>query len=90
MKKNNWMKKAEECFIDKKIVAIEWMSTDELDEMMWNKAPICLKLDDGTYIFPLRDDEGNDGGSLGTFNPFRNPPNYTFPIFSAGWDKNGE
>ena len=90
MKKNNWMKKAEECFIDKKIVAIEWMSTDELDEMMWNKAPICLKLDDGTYIFPLADDEGNDGGALGSFNPSRTPCNYTFPVFSAGWDKNGE
>ena len=85
--KDGWQKKAEKYLLNKKIVKIEWMSTDEITETMWHNAPICLKLDDGSYIFPLRDDEGNDGGALAHFNVFNNVPNYTFPVFSEGWEK---
>ena len=72
---NYWRKKADELLLNKKIVAIEWMNTDELDEMGWHSRPVCLKLDDGTWIFPMRDDEGNDGGALAVGN------DETLPVF---------
>ena len=31
---------------------------------MWDKRPLVIRFTDGTYIIPMRDDEGNDGGSL--------------------------
>ena len=31
---------------------------------MWGNRPICLQLDDGSWIYPQMDDEGNDGGAL--------------------------
>lgn len=87
MRKNDWQKKAEELLLGRKIVEIEWMSSDEVDDTEWHSAPICLKLDDGSYIFPLRDNEGNDGGSLAYFNVSNNIPNYHFPSLATGWDK---
>ena len=83
-----WKKKAEEYFLGKTIVKVEWMASGEVDDMMWNKSPMCLKLDDGSWIFPLADDEGNDGGALSHFNEFNKIPNYTFPVFSKGWEEN--
>ena len=59
-----WRKKAHKLLLNKKIVAVEWMKESERDEIGWSDRPICLKLDDGTWIFPMRDDEGNDGGAL--------------------------
>ena len=40
------------------------MSTHEANESMWDNRPICILLNDGTWIIPQRDDEGNDGGAL--------------------------
>ena len=91
MKKNDWMKKAEECLLNRTIVKIEWMSSEETEETLWDNCPICLKLDDGSWIFPLRDDEGNNGGALSYFKCLPNvSPNRTFPLFSTGWEKDGE
>lgn len=59
-----WRKKADELLLNKKIVAVEWMTEGESEYLIWDSRPVCLKLDDGTWIFPLRDDEGNDGGAL--------------------------
>ena len=59
-----WRKKADELLLNKKIVAVEWMNTAEQEEIGWHSRPVCLKLDDGTWIFPMADDEGNDGLSL--------------------------
>ena len=59
-----WTKTAEKWLLGKKIVACRYMSPKEMKETMWSDRPICLLLDDGTWIIPQRDDEGNDGGSL--------------------------
>tara|TARA_Y100000996_G_C22267411_1_gene538549 strand:- start:302 stop:538 length:237 start_codon:yes stop_codon:yes gene_type:complete len=59
-----WSKKADKLLLNKKIVAVEWMTEGESENLGWGSRPVCLKLDDGTWIFPMRDDEGNDGGAL--------------------------
>lgn len=63
-----WQKTSEEWLVGKKIVKCRYMSEEEMKETMWNNRPICLLLDDGTWIIPQRDDEGNDGGSLYVVN----------------------
>tara|TARA_B100000902_G_C27201447_1_gene859285 strand:+ start:924 stop:1205 length:282 start_codon:yes stop_codon:yes gene_type:complete len=81
----HWWEKAEKNFVGKKIVAVKYMSSDECNDMGWDSAPICLLLDDGTYIFPSRDDEGNDGGAL-----FTNDDKKDCPVLSVGWENEFE
>tara|TARA_R100001594_G_scaffold62715_1_gene97085 strand:+ start:393 stop:629 length:237 start_codon:yes stop_codon:yes gene_type:complete len=64
--KDIWTKKAEDILLNRKIVKIEYMSERESDEMYWDKRPVCMLLDNGVWIFPSQDDEGNDGGALFT------------------------
>ena len=33
---------------------------------MWYKRPIAIRLDNGHWIVPIMDDEGNDGGAMST------------------------
>lgn len=56
----------EKRLVGRKIVAISYLSHDEAAEIGWSKRPVVLHLDDGTAIFPMCDDEGNDGGALAT------------------------
>ena len=62
--KKYWNKKANDLLVGKKIVKVEWMNNKEKDEIGWYSRPVCMQLDDGTWIFPMADDEGNDGGAL--------------------------
>lgn len=64
--KEEWAADAEKLLLGKKIVAVRYMTDEEVLEIGWNKAPIVLQLDDGNIIFPSMDDEGNDAGALFT------------------------
>ena len=59
-----WNKTANDLLLGKKIVKVEYMSSEEADKGMWYSRPVRIILDDGTNIFPMSDDEGNDGGAL--------------------------
>ena len=63
-----WIKTANKMLLGKKIVKVEYMSVKESDDMMWLHQPVCLLLDDGQWIFPMADDEGNDAGALAVGN----------------------
>ena len=73
--KKQWTEKAEKLLLGKKIVKVEWMGEQEADEMDWHSKPVCIQLNDGNWIFPMRDDEGNDGGALAV------GPEETLPVF---------
>ena len=64
--KQKWQDKAEKILVGRKIVKVEWFSDEEAEKYMWYSKPIAMLLDDGIWIFPSRDDEGNDGGALFT------------------------
>tara|TARA_R100000750_G_C2263791_1_gene64790 strand:- start:215 stop:376 length:162 start_codon:yes stop_codon:yes gene_type:complete len=42
------------------------MNQKELDDLGWEQTPLVIFFNDGSYMFPSQDDEGNDGGSLFT------------------------
>ena len=64
----DWTTHAERVLLNKRIVKVEYMSVKESDDMMWSYQPVCLLLDDGKWIFPMADDEGNDAGALAVGN----------------------
>ena len=70
-----WKDKANKLLVGKKIVKVEWMTNEERLEIDWHSRPVCMQLDDGTWIFPMADDEGNDGGALAVGNA------ETLPVF---------
>jgi hypothetical protein len=43
------------------IVAVRYLDATELGTA---HHPVCLQLDDGTLLWPMADDEGNDAGTL--------------------------
>ena len=62
--KKKWQDKAEKILLGKHIIKVEWMTDEECEEMMWSSKPVCFQLDDGTWLYPSQDDEGNNGGAL--------------------------
>ena len=78
--KKAWQDKAEKILVGKKIVKVEWMSDKEVKDAMWYSRPICMLLDDGTWIYPSKDDEGNDGGALFTTSKVES----CLPVMSIG------
>jgi hypothetical protein len=63
---DRWEKKISSELVGKTIAKIEYLSPKEGEEMMWYKLPLAITFTDGSWIFPMADDEGNDGGSLAT------------------------
>tara|TARA_R100001126_G_scaffold25393_2_gene13380 strand:+ start:541 stop:798 length:258 start_codon:yes stop_codon:yes gene_type:complete len=59
-----WTKYAKKRLLNRKIVKVEYMTSDECNEYMWYKRPITFILDNGTRVIAMQDDEGNDGGVL--------------------------
>ena len=78
--KNFWEQKAQELLMGKRIIGVKYMSTDEANESMWGNRPICILLNDGTWIIPQRDDEGNDGGSLYVSHPRNSGDDEILPV----------
>ena len=66
MTEKEWTDKISKLLVGKKITAVEYMSEAEAKEQGWYRRPIQIQLDNGTWLTPSQDDEGNDGGSLFT------------------------
>jgi len=47
------------------------MSEEDAEDMGWDSRPIQILLENGTWLTPQQDDEGNDGGSISTNFPNR-------------------
>lgn len=62
----HWNDEANGLLINRKIVKVEYMGDDDATEMGWYGRPIAMLLDNGVWIYPSADDEGNNGGALFT------------------------
>lgn len=59
--------------VGRRIVAVRWQDPQEAMNCGFSSTPIVLQLDDGTLLYPMRDDEGNDAGALAVQNPDGSP-----------------
>ena len=71
---DRWNKRAK-ALEGRKIIKVEYMSQEEADEIGWCSRPVCIGLDDGSWLYPSMDDEGNEAGAL-----FSNDEKYEFPV----------
>tara|TARA_R110002020_G_scaffold134399_1_gene299951 strand:+ start:375 stop:671 length:297 start_codon:yes stop_codon:yes gene_type:complete len=63
-----WHHKANKLLLGRKIVKVEYMTPEETEECYWHNSPVLFKLDNGVWVTPQSDDEGNDGGVISTYN----------------------
>ena len=73
-----WTDKIAKHLVGRKITKVEYIPTEEMEDNMWYKRPISILLDNGHWITPIMDDEGNDGGAMST--TFKNLG--TIPVIS--------
>lgn len=48
----------------RKIIEVRYMTRKEADDWGWYKRPLVFLLDNKSFLVPMRDDEGNDGGAI--------------------------
>lgn len=61
-----WTNDITALLVGKKITKVRYMTENERDDHGWYGRPLLIYLDDGTVIYPSKDDEGNDAGALFT------------------------
>ena len=61
-----WGDKVAKQLVGKAIVAVRYLTEEERAELDWFDRSVVIQLDDGTLIWPSRDDEGNGAGALFT------------------------
>jgi len=53
-----------------RVLSVRYMTRQEADESGWYRRPLVMKLHhpngDFLLLYPMQDDEGNDGGAMGT------------------------
>jgi len=59
-----WNDLARKALVGRTIKEARYMTQDEADMMGWYERSIILFFDDGSWVVPQRDDEGNGGGAL--------------------------
>jgi|15BtaG_2_1085339.scaffolds.fasta_scaffold00048_62 hypothetical protein len=62
--RERWVNYAREQLVGRTITNAFMMSQDDCDAMDWGSSGLMLELDNGTVIYPVRDDEGNGPGTL--------------------------
>ena len=50
--------------VGRTIVGVRYLDAGEVGLLGILHQPVCLQLDDGTLLWPMADDEGNDAGAL--------------------------
>ena len=48
----------------RRIIEARYLTDAECHQQAWSRSTLLIVLDNGTLLFPMRDDEGNDAGSL--------------------------
>jgi len=64
-----WKNRLSPQILGQRIVRVRYMTKTEAEDFGWYKRPLMMMLDNGTWLIPQQDDEGNDGGALRLFNP---------------------
>ena len=65
----DWEQEAAKFLVGKKITKVFYLEEEESEASGFLSRPFVIEFDDGSWIFPMSDDEGNNGGVLATSNP---------------------
>jgi len=68
--KTIWSAEAARILEGRTIVRVRYMTKKEVEDLGFRRAGIVLMLNDGTFVFPSMDDEGNDSGALFTTSDY--------------------
>ena len=61
-----WTDEALALLVNRKIVAVRYMTHEEAAENGWYARPLVIWLDDGTHFMSAADEEGNGPGAIFT------------------------
>ncbi len=75
-----WTEKAVKHLKGKTIVEVRYMSEEEQESFGWYSRCVVIQFDDGSLLFPSKDDEGNDAGAL--FGQTPDGKDFTLPVIS--------
>lgn len=50
--------------VGKTVAKVEWQSKEDMEASDWYSRPPVITFTDGSWIMPMADDEGNNGGAL--------------------------
>ena len=64
--KIRWAKDIHKVLVGRKIVEVRYLTDEEKNDMGWFDSPAVLILDDGNWVMPMADDEGNNAGAMAT------------------------
>lgn len=67
---------AAHALVGRTITAASYMSDKEMEEMGWDQRALVLRLDNGTTLIPMQDDEGNGPGAISASD------GATYPVLS--------
>ncbi len=77
-----WKHRLSPELLGQRIVQMQYMSKKDAEEMCWYKRPLMLMLENGTWIIPQCDDEGNDGGAMWLMNNDRELKETLAPVIT--------
>ena len=61
-----WNERISKILVGRKIVKVEYMTLEDAEEQDWYSRPVQIQLDNGVWLTPASDDEGNNGGAIHT------------------------
>ena len=81
-----WKNRLSPELLGQRIGKMQYMRKKDAENMGWYKRPLMLMLENGTWIIPQQDDEGNDGGALWLMNGKRELKETLAPVITIDED----
>ena len=81
-----WKNRLSPELLGQRIVKMHYMSKRDAEELGWYKRPLMLMLENGTWIIPQQDDEGNYCGALLLMNNTKELKETLAPVITIADD----
>lgn len=79
----HWTEEARSRLEGRTVKAVRYLTKAEMDALCWGESVLVIEFDDGTMVFPSRDDEGNGGGALFGQGPAPKNEELVFPVIRS-------
>ena len=79
----HWNEEARKRLEGRTVASVRYLKKAEMDALGWSESVLVITFDDGTMVFPSRDDEGNGGGALFGQGPAPKNEELVFPVIRS-------